>query len=493
MRSHIISCDLGSSTIKAALVDASGKVAQLCHASAPPVDLPEGLFDPDACIDALARMIRELVDTHICDSSGIAGICMTSQRSTIIPIGPDNRPLMPAVSWQGTACQAAAADFFREYGEDKYRFVTGLPPSPIYAAAKLAHIRKVDPDLFRKARIFALLPDYVLKIMGADEYVTDPSGGSASGLFDVRRRTWSSALVESLGIGMDRLPLVQPAGTRIGGLSSAFAGQTGLIAGTPLFLGGGDQQCAALGAGAINPGDFVLSVGTSAAIEIPLDNPSVLESSGLLNLCHVNEDQWVAEGFVNAFGSSFDWAKRLLGLNHISELEALARSAGEKDSAIMFFPFLAGSGSPDFMGSSRGAFIGLDLNTDRASLARSIYEGLAMEVRRSLDIVREHMPLHRILVTGGAGARLICETIARTAGLELAFGNSTETAIIGAAALGWFGAGKFSVIKEAADRMAPAYSEITPPPADCRHIDGKFRLYGRRVKEIQSFLDEHDG
>lgn len=493
MRSHIISCDLGSSTIKAALVDSSGTIAHLCHAPASPVDLPEGLFDPEACIASLARMLRELVDTRICDSSGIAGICMTSQRSTIIPIGPDNRPLMPAVSWQGTACQAAAADFFREYGEDKYRSVSGLPPSPIYAAAKLAHIRKADPDLFRKARLFALLPDYVLKIMGADEYVTDPSAGSASGLFDVRQRTWSSAIVESLGIGMDRLPLVQPAGTRIGGLTNTFAAQTGLIAGTPLFLGGGDQQCAVLGAGAINPGDCVLSVGTSAAIEIPLDNPSVLDSPGLLNLCHVNADQWVAEGFVNAFGSTFDWAKRLLGLDHMSELGALARSAGEKDSTIQFFPFLAGSGSPDFMGSSRGALIGLDLNSDRAALARSIYEGLAMEVRRSLDIVREHMPLHRILVTGGAGDRLICETIARTSGLELAFTGSTETALIGAAAVGWFGAGKFSAIKEAADRMAPAYSDITPPPADRRHIDGKFRLYDRRVKMIHSFVDGHDG
>jgi len=189
MNSHIISCDLGSSTIKAALVDAGGKIAHLCRTSAPPVDLPKGLFDPDEYIRALIQTIRELVDTRICDSSGIAGICITSQRSTVIPIGPDNKPLMPAVSWQGTACEAASADFFREYGENEYRLLSGLLPGPFYAAAKIAHFKKFDPVLFKNTRMFALLPDYVLKIMGADEYVTDPSAGSASGLFDVKQRT----------------------------------------------------------------------------------------------------------------------------------------------------------------------------------------------------------------------------------------------------------------------------------------------------------------
>jgi xylulokinase len=480
MKRYVCAVDLGTTAIKAALADSHGSIAAVNSHPSPRVGPGDGRFNPDAYFRRVCKTLRGLLAGVPGPGSRVEAVSVSSQRSTTLLIDSRSKPLGPALSWQGTDCAAAADNFYLKFGTERFEKITGLPPGPIYSAAKLAH-QAICPDSLSKAVRIVTLHDWILTCLGASEFLTDHSNASATGLYDIRRRIWSEDIITALGLDTKMMPEIVPAGTPAGRVSAEAAGKTGLPEGTPIITGAGDQQCAAMGAGGTE-GDCILSSGTSAALLLPLSRLPSPSPRGFLLLAHAPHKQYILEGFMSTFGSCVAWAAKNLRVGGAVGLEKLAL-VSKPDSRIIFLPFLAGSGSPDHNPSARGIFAGLDLTASAAGLARAVFTGLACEANRILDSLRKSVPVKRlILVGGGADSAIFPELLADLSGLPVVIPEKTEAALLGAAALAWSGI-QNKTIEAILTKNAYKTSRNIIPSTDARNIEV---LYSEYLKTLSA-------
>jgi len=128
------------------------------------------------------------------------------------------------------------------------------------------------------------------------ELASEPSIASSSGMFDLRRRTWSEEVIKVAQLPEGIYPPVFPSGTIIGRVTAKAASETGLIEGTPVVTGGSDSQIAMLGAGVIKPKSYAICGGTFWQTVLIDDQPWLFSESRLKTLCHAVSGQWMSEG-----------------------------------------------------------------------------------------------------------------------------------------------------------------------------------------------------
>ena len=456
MSVYVCCVDAGTSRIKAGLVDRRGKMIALAAAPAPQLSHGNGplAFDPAAHYRVMCRLLRSVRRMAGVPAAQIAAISVANQRATIIALGADEG-VLAALSWQDTRCSAAIDGFIRKFGAARFQRITGLPSSPLWSLGKILWLQQEHPAAYRSAAWFVLLHDYLMRRLGAPKFITDFSNASLTGLLDITQRDWSPALLRAVGIAAGQLPALQPAAARAGVLSAAAAAKCGLRAGTPLIVGGGDQQCAALGIGAVAPGDAGLCLGTAAVISCPVARPVHRRRGGFFCTAHVVPERWVVEGFHTTFGGALRWLLQLLRLRSVQEFEQAAMKASPAWQRITFLPFLAGIGSPDFDADARGVLAGLDLTHGRSEIARAAIEGVALETRRILEQVTPFVHLKRLVAVGGISARdIIPQAIADATGQPLFMCRTSEATLHGLACLAWTGVGAYRDIVAAARRCA---------------------------------------
>jgi sugar (pentulose or hexulose) kinase len=478
--------DLGTTHLKAALVDRRGRLAALARA---PVPDPAAEFDASRLLLSACALVRRLLRAAPGRAPRVAALCVTNQRATLVayPRRPGGRA--PAFSWKDPRGADAFARFAARVGPARFRALTGLPPSALWSVGRLEWLRSARPELRRAAPRFGLLHDHALAGLGADGAFVDPSNASVTGLLDVRRMEWCPALLKAAGLPATRLPSLRPAGSPAGALSRAAAARTGLPAGTPLVVGGGDQQCAALGMGVIDPGQAGLCVGTVAVFSFPCSAPRA-GAQGFFLTAHALPDRWLLEGIHPSFGSCFQQPLALLGLNRPREVARLMARAGEGAHGAGFLPFLAGTGSPDFRAGARAAWFGLDAAHRREDLALCALEAAFLELRRVFEAAARLCPARRLTLSGG-GARHphLRQAVADVTGCRVASLADAEATLRGASVLAWTGAGRFASVAEAARALAPrAAAETRPGPRRARWE----RLYERHLQAVRALapLDE---
>lgn len=490
MADFVLAVDLGTTHIKAALVDERGRLAPVAREPAPPVSA-DGSFDADAYFRATHKALQVAVVAAPADAS-VTAIACSSQRATFVPVDSEGVAIGPGHSWIACSAPDVAVRFFEDFGPERFLDITGLPPSHMFSAGRLAAMAETDPDIFTEARRFALLGDFILRQLGAEELTTDPSNAWATGIADLGSGTWSLEICDALGMDPAALPKIGRNGTTVGELSRGRAAEIGIEPGTPLVLGGGDQQCALLGSGATSEGDLTLSLGTAAALLAPVDSlPRPAVDSGTLFGIHAVPGQWEIEGFTNAFGAALDGARRILGFADVDELLSEAAKAAPGAGGVTYAPFLIGIGTPDFDDACRGAFFGFGLESSRADLSRAAIEGIACEVRRALEAVASHVQLRNVRVVGGAGGGLVVETLASILDRKLDICRESETALLGAAALGWSGTGRFDNLRVAVTAIGSRLGEQVEPDAAAAARHAKiYERYRAAVGAVRIFHEE---
>lgn len=479
----VCSVDLGTTRTKAALVDSSGKVVRALFASADDL-VGEGRIELDAGqrFEETCRLLRGLLGADAIRAGDVAALCLTNQRATVVPADERGQAVGPGISWQDARGGEAMSRFADGFGAGRFMEITGLPPSFLWTLSKVLWHREARPAAGLQASRWLLLPDYVLHRLGAEQLVTDASNASLTGMLDLDRRDWSDDLLSAAGLSRDMLPRIVSPGTMVGRLNAAAAAATGLSAGTPLVAGGGDQQCAALGLGVVDPGQAAMSLGTAAVLFAPADRKAADLSNGCFSTAHVVPDGIAREAIVSSFGSSIDWAVHALGLAGPAELDALAEGSPVGSRGAVFYPYLAGAGSLGFDATAHGAFLGIGLWTRRADLCRAVLEGTAMEARRLLEALDPVGGVNEIVLSGGAvesavAVRILCDVMGR----DLAIQTGGEPALLGAAMLAWIGAGRFRGVSDALSACAARAKRRLSPSSAAGGSEEPYRAWRRRA------------
>lgn len=428
----------------------------------------------------------------------IRSIGLSSQRGSFILLGEDEQLLGPSVLWNDSRAKEMETVLARRIAPERFRSVTGMPLSGSWAIAKLAWLVEHRPELMRQVRHVCNGQEYFLRRLGADVLESDPSSLTLNGMLDIRALDWSREVCAAGGIDPALLPPVGNPGGLVGRLSSRAAEQMGLPKGVPLCRGGGDQQCAAIGAGVIRQGLAEVTLGTSAMMVAHLDDPSLVVGPSPYIGGHAMAGGWDAEGGAFSIGSSFKWWRDQFGereraqaareeRNPYDLLVNLARQAPAGSRGVLFHPFFAGQVTPNYDTTARGGFLGLSLDQDRACLTRALLEGCACEVRMMVDGIARDLRggISELRMTGGgAQSAFYMQLYADILRRPIVLLRSHECAVLGAAILGAVGSGHFSDIGQAVEGMVQVGRTVEPNARTAEIYDGLFEIFLRAYEAL---------
>jgi xylulokinase/glycerol kinase len=502
MKKFVLALDVGTTGTRSIIFDLKGKEIGRSYQEwesfyPSPVMVEQ---DADMWWESVRKTIFDVIKDTKIDRSDIISCAITNQRETIVPVDRDGKPLHRAIVWQDRRTIPECEWISKEIGPDKIYQKTGLTIDPYFSASKILWIKNNYPEIYKHTHKFLLVHDFILfKLSGI--FATDYSNASRTMLFDIRNLKWSDEIGSAMGIDIDKMPDALPSGTDIGNVVSE---DTGLSTKTKVIVGAGDQQSAALGVGVVKPGRIKCTTGTGSFILAHLDQPIFDTEKRVLCSCHAIPNKWVQEASIFTTGAVLRWARDTLGgaqkvrayLDQLKGIETdpydimteLAASAPIGANGLITIPHFIGAGAPHWNPNARGVIFGAGLSTSTGDIYRSIMEGVAMEVRKNLNIFRklDLNPSELRITGGGSRSDTWNQIMADVLGIQCGRGELEESTAVGAAILAGYGAGEFSDLGKASDEMANITRIWKPNPTNKTRYDKLFSL----SEKIYSTLDK---
>lgn len=451
--------------------------------------------DPDLWWRCAVECVRAVMAQAGAEADEVRGIGAGGQMHGAVPIGPGGELLSHAVQlWCDKRCAPLAEQYGASPAGPAALAITGNPPVANWTGFKIKWLAEHDPDLYAQAWKFLVPKDFFnFRLTGAA--ATDYSEASGSFLMDAARRTWSSTMVDALGLDRAKLPDVYASAQVIGRVQAAAAAQTGLAPGTPVVAGGGDMLCTLLAAGLTRPGEASDNTGTSSILSVFTDAP--VYDVRLMNLHHVT-DGWIPFGITDAGGVSLKWFKDNYCQQEVAEAEAQAisvydilntkaRAVPPGCEGLIFFPYLMGERT---LGSqyARAVFFGLSPRHGVGASVRAIMEGVTFELKQTLEIVEgAGHPVNVISHTGGgAYSDLWSQIKADIYEKPVVTFENAESGLLGAAILAGAGAGLYADEQEGARRCLRVKTTFTPDERTVARYRRQFALF----KQVHAALQE---
>ena len=442
----LLGVDVGTTSAKGAAFDLDGRLlAQETIAYAhrvPAAGWAEA--DADSWWDAVCRILGGLAAA----GGRVEAVGVTGQAPTLLAVDADGRPLAPAILWLDVRAEEEATALADAMGP-RAEAIGGNRLHAYYLGPKAVWLRRHAPEVWARTATFLQSHSFpVLRLTG--ERVTDPSSAAlCAPLYDARSRAWSAEGAAATGVEVARLPALRPARAVAGAVTAAAARDTGLALGTPVVVGGADFAASTLAAGVTEPGEACLMLGTSGNLIVPQARPDF--DTRLINAHHVGCDRYLALG-ATLCGAVLEWFRSVFARGvPFDTLDAEARAVPAGAEGLRLLPYLQGERTPLWDASARGAFVGLSLAHGRGHLYRAVLEGIALSLRHSLEVLREHgATLDEVVaVNGGARSVLWRQILCDALGAPLAYLPDGEGAPAGAALLAGLGAGALAGVAAA--------------------------------------------
>ncbi|HEU4325157.1 MAG TPA: xylulokinase [Roseiflexaceae bacterium] len=476
--------DLGTSGLRAVLIDEGGRVRGAAEAGypirtpAPGVaeQLPEDWWA--ALRTALAGALRAAGGAGV----QVAALGLSGQMHGIVALDGAGAPLRPALIWADQRGADEVARIEALIAREQLLAVAGSRASVGFSAPKILWLRRHEPDIFARCRLLLLPKDYLgLRLTGLA--ASEPTDGAATLLFDQARRDWSDALLELLDIPRALLPPLLPSLASRGPLLPGPAAELGLPPGIPVMAGAGDTPCQAAAYGGLRPGAVLATISSGGQLLAPVDTPLTDPQGRIHTLCHVVPQRWYLLGAMQAAGLGLRWLRDLWGGDAAPPAyetllgEAAAVPPGA--DGLFFLPYLLGERTPHMDNSARAAFVGLTLRHGRPALVRAVLEGVAFAFRDGLEVFRSLGLRSDNVRLGGGGSRspLWCQIMADVLGAPVELTDAEHGAALGAALIAGVGAGAFPDLEQAAALAVHPTATLAPDPERAARYDALYPLF----------------
>jgi xylulokinase len=415
--SYVLAHDVGTTGNKATLFDEEGALVRSAFAPYETLYPHAGWAEqrPDEWWRSLCLSSRRLLHDAGVSPTEVACVAFSGQMMGAVAVDDHANPVRNAIIWADQRAVSQVERVAQRVDPRHVYTVTGHRLSPSYSAAKILWLKEVEPQSYEAAHRFLQAKDFLAaKLTGA--FVTDRSDASGTNVYDLERGTWSDELVEAFELEPEKLPQICDSTDVVGEVGESVAEETGLRAGTPVVIGGGDGSCAAVGAGVIREGLAYNYIGSSSWIALATPKPIFDPEMRTFTWAHLVPGMFSPCGTMQAAGASYQFARDQLAEDEKVVAERLGISAydlmndGVLQSppgarGLLFLPYLLGERSPRWNPDARGAFIGLTGRHRQPDLLRAVLEGITLNLRVILQaFAQQGAAIERLRVIGG-GAR----------------------------------------------------------------------------------------
>ena len=433
MESFYIGIDIGTTATKAICFDIHGNVTKQVS-NTYPMYHPK----PDWSVQNPQEILQTVIDCIAEITNGIKPefISFSSAMQSIIAIDETGKPLTDAILWADNRANAIAEKLKdSETGKHFYQ-KTGIPIHPFSPMTKIAWFKEFDSDIFSQTYKFISIKEYVWHHL-TNEYCTDTSMASGTGLLNIHTLQWDSEILEFLNLKPEQLSTVCEVTHQCKGVSDDFL----------YIIGGGDGALANLGTGAMNKGCMALTIGTSGAVRLPIDKP-YLDEQMRTQCYHLIDDHYLVLGAVNNGAIVLQWLRETL-LKTDQSFESLFEEA-EKIPAgsegLLFVPYLLGERAPIWDAAAQGSLLGMQITHTQAHLVRATLEGILYGLFQITEILLpdpEKRKQTKVMASGGFGkSELWLQMVADIFQMAVETSQTIEGSAWGAVLIGMKAIGK---------------------------------------------------
>jgi xylulokinase len=472
--------DLGTTGCKASLFSESGSLLATAYREYPTYYPQEGWAeqDPGDWNAALIRTTKQLMEQSGVRARDIACLSFSGHMMGCVAVDARGRPLSNrAMLWADTRSRWQADRLIERLGwETFYRDTGSGLDVAMYPAVKISWIRESQPELYRRAAKFIGTKDVVCAWL-TDRVATDFSEASDIGLLHLRERRWHLDFLEALGIDPAKMPEILPSTSVMGGLTAEAAAGLGMLAGTPVVLGGGDVSCGTAGAGAIDKGMPYMCIGSAGWVSVVGDSPLIKLPARPMSVCHVVPGLYCSQIIMYSAGVAYKWMRDQIvisagpGLKEpdsgaFKKMDALAGDSPPGARGVLFLPYLRAGGAPHYDAEARGAFLGLSLAVTKADLLRAALEGVAFNIRIMVEGLEGDSRFEQMrIIGGGAESPLWKQIFADVLQRNICtLSTRQESNTLGAAVVGGIGVGILSDFSDI-ERFNKVTEITVPDPA----------------------------
>jgi xylulokinase len=481
----ILGIDLGTSGVKAVLVDESQNIIDQATAKLS-VARPHPLWseqNPEDWIEATKAAILVLRDRRPREFSSVKAIGLSGQMHGAVLLGRGDRVLRPAILWNDGRSGDECVELERRV--PKSRKITGNLAMPGFTAPKLLWVAKHEPEIFAQVEKVLLPKDY-LRLWLTGEYASEMSDAAGTLWLDVGRRAWSDDMVQATGLKISSMPKLYEGSQSTGTLRKEVASMWSLPNTVIVAGGAGDNAAGAVGMGVVRPGEAFLSLGTSGVYFVSASEYSANPEGAVHTFCHCLPGVWHQMSVILSAASCLSWAVEATGAANEKALLAEAEACSPSEDIPIFLPYLSGERTPHNNPMAKGVFFGLTHGTTRGALGRAVLEGVAFAFADGQHALKDaRADIKEVSVIGGGAQSLLWgQILASALGRPLSYRTGGE---LGPA----FGATRLARIAltgESPDKVcvAPPIDHIVEPNAEWAGLYArKITLYRNLYRDLK--------
>jgi len=454
--------------------------------------------DPRDWWRACGAAVKKALHSSNLSANDIACVGFSGQMHGAVLLDSADEVVRSAIIWCDQRSESQTHELEKLFGRDALIHLTCNPPLTNFTLTKLLWVRETEPANWARVAHVMLPKDYVrFRLTG--ERAIDMADASGTLLLDVANRRWSTEVLRKSGIDAGLLPALHESPQVCGKVSAAGSETTGLRVGTPVVAGAGDQAAGAVGMGIARAGAVSATIGTSGVVFAATDRPALDPRGRLHTFCHAIPGRWHVMGVTQSAGLSLRWFRDRFGVltgvktagvkttdlntkdgrDPYDILAEEAASAPAGSEGAFWVPYLMGERTPHLDPNARAALVGLTASHTRGHIIRAVLEGVAYSLKDTFTIFDEmKIPVTSIRL-GGGGARspLWRQIQADVYAHEVEIVAAEEGAAYGAAILAGTGAGAWSSVDEACDKVVRVASRIPLNQGNSKTLQQNYRTY----------------
>ena len=497
---YILSLDLGTTSIKVALVSEEGNVVgravqeySLFTPSPLEVELPVEVY-----WQSFKVALQDLFSRVSIPRSEIIALGMSVQGETLVMIDEEGNPLGNAIVWLDNRAQKEAELLAKEFTHQYAYSITGqVKIVPTWPATKILWVRHHQPDRFHKTYKFLLLEDYfIYRLTG--RFVAEGSLLSSTLYWNIHTRQWWKEMLDYLGVKEDRLPEILEPGEVVGTILLEAAEELGLSQDLKITTGALDQACGAVGVGNVKPGIFSENTGAALAICATVDRAFADPQMRMPCHYHAIPGLYMAHTFTSG-GMVLKWYRDRFCSSEVETAELMKRDSYDLlaeeaktvppgSGGLVMLPHLEGAMAPEANPKAKGVFFGFTLHHQRSHFVRSVMEGIACIIRRNMEVLRDlGMEFEEVISLGGGAKSALWNQIKAdllNKRVVTTF-NDQDAACLGAAIIAGKAVGLYSNIEDACKKVVKKKQVYNPDPINREVYD---LLYTKYIKLYDSLV-----
>ncbi len=509
---YLLGVDIGTSGTKTVLFDVEGNTVTSATAEYPLYQPNIGWAEqePEDWWKATVKTIAEVIKNSGITPSDIKGVGLSGQMHGMVLLNREGNVLRSSIIWCDQRTQAECDQITELIGKERLIEITANPALTGFTASKVMWVKNHQPEIFAQIDKILLPKDYIrYKLTGV--FATEVSDASGTQFMDVPKRSWSGEVLRKLGIDQKWLPEVFESPEISATISMEASGLTGLLKGTKVAGGGGDQAAGAIGNGIVKPGIISSTIGTSGVVFAYMDKVAIDPKGRVHTFCHAVPNTWHVMGVTQGAGLSLQWMRNQFGgaekeLAQHLDIDPYVLMGYQAEKAVpgceglIYLPYLMGERTPHLDPYAKGVFFGLSAKHGRREMIRAVMEGVAYSLRDGLEIIKEMgVTLIQVRASGGGGKSPLWRQMqADIMNASMATINSSEGPALGVALLAGVGAGVYKNVPEACEATIKVVGLQAPIPENVAVYDRYYEVYGdlyqalkgsyRKVAEINELV-----